>query len=53
MTDARQSDANSEFMQIKPDPDLEVDGDGFTFRLLGVGVYALMPDPEEGTQERS
>ena len=35
------------FLQSQ-DPTLEVDSDGFTSHLLGLGVYALMPDPEEG-----
>jgi hypothetical protein len=35
------------FLQSE-DPTLEVDSDGFTSHVLGVGVYALMPDPEEG-----
>jgi hypothetical protein len=35
------------FLQSQ-DPTLEVDCDGFTSHELGVAVYALMPDPEEG-----
>jgi hypothetical protein len=35
------------FLQSQ-DSKLEVDGDGFTSHLLGLGVYVLMPDPEEG-----
>jgi hypothetical protein len=33
---------------LSQDPTLEVDSDGFTSHVLGVAVYALMPDPEEG-----
>jgi hypothetical protein len=35
------------FLQSQ-DPTLEVDSAGFTSHVLGLGVYALMPDPEEG-----
>jgi hypothetical protein len=37
------------FLQSQ-DSKLEIDSDGFTSHLLGLGVYALMPDPEEGEQ---
>lgn len=33
---------------LSHDADLEVDGDGFISHTLGLGVYALMGDPEEG-----
>ena len=35
------------FLQSQ-DSKLEIDSDGFTSHLLGLGIYALMPDPEEG-----
>jgi len=32
---------------LRHDPELQVDGDGFTSHTLGLGIYALMDDPEE------
>lgn len=40
-------DRAREFLQSE-DPTLEVDSDGFTSHVLGLGVYALRADPEEG-----
>jgi hypothetical protein len=38
------------FLQSQ-DPKLEVDSDGFTSHMLGVGVYALMSDPGHAEPE--